>query len=95
MPTPYLPMVNAIAPKAPIGANRMMIAITPKSDVRELIEEIDQRSSLVAEPRQRQAEQDREDSTWRISPLANAPTAESGMMCSRRSTVESGFAPAV
>ena len=29
MPTPYLPMVNAIAPKAPIGAGRMMIAMTP------------------------------------------------------------------
>ena len=31
VPTPYLPIVNAIAPKAPIGASRMMIPITPKS----------------------------------------------------------------
>ena len=59
-PTPYLPMVNAIAPNAPIGATLMMIADDREQHVRDLLDEVEHQRAAAAELVQREAEQHRE-----------------------------------
>ena len=80
---PYLPTVNAIAPKAPTGASRITRLTISKSVC-------PARSSLSASgfargPRRESAipNSTANRSTGRISPRANAPTMLSGITSAR------------
>ena len=59
-PTPYLPIVNAIAPNAPIGATFMMMPTMREQHVRGLLDEVEHQRAAAAEAVQREAEQHRE-----------------------------------
>ncbi len=60
MSTPYSPIVYAIAPNAPIGASFMIIADTPKITWPKRSTSVEQRLAALAEPVEREAEQERE-----------------------------------
>ena len=86
-PTPYLPIVNAIAPNAPIGATFMMMPTIENSTC-----EVFSTQSNTSVPRppnlcSAKPNSTENSSTWRISPLANASTTVDGMMFIRNSTV--------
>ena len=53
-------MVNAMAPNAPMGARRMIMAHHTKQCLRELVDERDQRTAPLAKVQQGQAEQHRD-----------------------------------
>ena len=84
---PYLPMVKAMAPKAPIGATFMTMPTMPKNTC--AVWSMRSSSGLPRSPSQCSANANRMaiNSTCRISPSAKAPTTVFGMMCSRNSTV--------
>ena len=60
-PRPYLPTVNAIAPNAAIGANRMIMPHDREDAVDERVEYRHNRLGAGADVRQRDTEHDRED----------------------------------
>ena len=86
--TPYLPIVNAIAPNAPIGASFMMMRDDAEQDVRDVVDEV-RTSRCAASPQrhQREAEQQREQQDLQDFALGEGATNVSGMMCRRKSTV--------
>ncbi len=60
---PYLPMVKAIAPKAPMGATFMMMLTTPKIASEVHLDDVEDRLALLAHEGEAEAEQHRENST--------------------------------
>ena len=60
-PMPYLPMVKAMAPKAPIGAAFIRIATSLKIGAGQRLQEIDHRLGRLADHGERKAEQHREE----------------------------------
>ena len=88
LPTPYLPMVKAIAPKAPSGATFMMMPTMPNRTCESL--SISSNTGLPFAPNACRAKPNRTEnsSTCRISPFANASTTVFGMTFSRNSVVD-------
>ncbi len=85
--TPYVPVVNAIAPSTPSGASLMMKLITRKntcasSSIRLLTRCARSPSSDSAEPNSTENTR-----TCRMSPFAKASVAVSGMIFSRNAAV--------
>ena len=87
MPSPYLPMVKAMAPKAPIGAAFITMPTMPKKTC--AVWSMIASSGLPFSPSQCSAKAKRiaNSSTCRISPSAKAPTTVAGMMCRKYSTM--------
>ena len=79
-PRPYLPIVKAIAPKAPIGASRMIMPTMAKSTCDDF--SIQSKTSVPRPPKRCSAKPNSTEnsSTCRISPLANASTTVFGMI---------------
>ena len=87
-PTPYLPMVNAIAPNAPIGASFMMMPTIANSTCDGLLDQIEHQRAAAAEAVQAEAEQHREQQHLQDLALGErVDHACSGMMFSRNSVV--------
>src|SRR5918912_26434 len=80
VPIPYLPMANAIAPKAPIGAAYMTMRITWKKALP--TRSMPRTIGLPASPIKCSAiaNTTEKNRTCRTSPSANAPTTLSGKM---------------
>ena len=85
---PYLPIVKAMAPKAPTGATRMIMPTIWKSTC-ELFS-ITSKMSVPRPPNLCRAKPKRTEkkSTCRISPSAKAPTTVFGMMFMMNSVVD-------
>ena len=86
-PIPYRPTVNAIAPKAPTGASRMIRPITSNS-----VSDVMAMTSVTRDTRgpsrsNANPNNTENSSTGRTSPRAKAPTTVSGITPSRKSTV--------
>ncbi len=81
---PYLPIVNAIAPNAPIGA-RLVIMRTMRKKVFDS-SSIKPMTGFAGSPITASAVPNSMaiSSTGRISPCVNAPTNVSGMMCMKK-----------
>ena len=58
---PYLPMVKAMAPNAPMGAAFMMMPTMPKSACDGLVDHAEQRLAALAQRLQPEGEQDGEE----------------------------------
>src|SRR5471030_547100 len=92
---PYLPMVKAIAPKAPIGATFMTMLTTPKTAC-----EISSISLVTGLPRSPSSDSEKPNrmaisSTCRMSPLVKASPMVLGMMFIRKLTTDWFLALAV
>ena len=89
---PNLPIVNAIAPNAPIGASRIRIFTIPNTAF--VSAPMKSTSGFARAPTIESAKPKRIaiNSTCRISPLAKASTTVFGMMCSRKSVTVCAFA---
>ncbi len=87
-PTPYLPMVKAIAPNAPIGASFVMMWTMPNST--RLVPSMKSVTTLPRSPRCASTLPNSSaiSRICRISPWAKASTMVFGMMCIRKSTVD-------
>ena len=95
VPMPYLPMVNAIAPNAPMGASFMMKPTTRKSPCETFSMKLTTgRPSSPAEA-SASPKSSEKSSTCRISPFANASTMVEGITFMRKSTVPWDFAAVV
>ena len=83
-----MPIVNAIAPKAPIGATRMMMPTMANSTCDAF--SIRSNTSVPRPPKRCSAKPNSTEnsSTCRISPLAKASTTVLGITPSRNSVVE-------
>ena len=86
-PMPYLPMVNAMAPKAPIGAAFMRMATRRKIGVVSACRK--SVTGLPLSPTMPSAMPNRteKNSTCRMSPSAKAPTIVCGMMFIRKPVI--------
>ncbi len=81
-------MVKAIAPKTPSGATHMIMPMTPNSAApasSSIRRKVWPRSPSLPSARPNRTAN---NSTGRMSPLAKAPTTESGMMASRKSMTD-------
>ena len=78
-------MVNAIAPNAPSGATLITMPTMRKSVCETMSMSVT--SGLPRSPSSASANANStaKNSTWRMSPSANAPTTVAGMMCIRNS----------
>ena len=89
--TPYLPIVNARAPKAPIGAKCMRIFTIPNTASVNRFKK--SKSGFDRGPAIESAKPNRTEtsSTCRISPLVKASTTVLGMRCNRKSETLCAF----
>ena len=74
-----------MAPKAPIGATFMMMAMTPNTAARPR-RHVTQAVAALAQAHQRKAEQNRKQQHLQDIAVGKAPTTLSGMMCRTKST---------
>ena len=92
VPTPYLPMVKAIAPNAPIGARRIIKLMMPKMTCEKL--SITLKISWPLLPRRCSAKPNStaNSSTCKMLPLANAPITLPGITSMRKATIPCSLA---
>ncbi len=86
-PRPYLPIVNAIAPNAPMGATRVISVTMRKKTAENWLITPSSGAPLGPACDSAVPNSSATSSTCRISPLEKASTSVVGMMCSRNSTV--------
>ena len=92
LPMPYLPMVKAIAPKAPIGADFHDEADDAEEHMGDLLDEVEDQRASAAERVQGEAEHEREQQNLKYLALGERIDHVEGMMCIRNSVVLSIFA---
>ena len=95
VPTPYLPIVNAIAPNAPIGASFMIKPTMRKKMWLTMSMRRSTGSPCSPSACKPKANRIAKNRTWRISPVAKAPTTVDGMISIRNPMVLWSFAFAV
>ncbi|CNU72017.1 Uncharacterised protein [Salmonella enterica subsp. enterica serovar Bovismorbificans] len=91
-PTPYLPMVKAIAPNAPIGARRMIILMMPKMTCEKLSITLKMSWPLLPKRCSAKPNNTANSKTCRMLPLANAPITLPGMTSIRKAIMPCSLA---